>query len=57
MRAKRIRAVFRWTGIAFAIIIILAVQWVFTAAAVYGAMWGIGWLITRLVGDREQISN
>ena len=47
MRAKRIRAVFHWAGIALAIIIILAVQWVFTAAAVYGVMWGIGWLIAR----------
>ena len=57
IRAKRIRAVFHWIGIALAIIIILAVQWVFTAAVVYGVMWGIGWLIARFVGDRQQISN
>lgn len=57
VRGERIRAVFHWTGITLAIIIVLAVQWVFTAAAVYGVMWGIGWLIARLVGDREQISN
>jgi hypothetical protein len=55
MRAKRIRAAFHWAGIALAIIMILAVQWVFTAAAVYGVMWGIGWLIARSAGDRERI--
>ena len=57
MRAKRIKAVFHWTGIALAVTIILVAQWVFTAAAVYGVMWGIGWLIARLMGDREQVSN
>jgi hypothetical protein len=54
MRAKRIKPVFHWAGIVLAVIVILVAQWVFTAAAVYGVMWGIGGLIARLIGDRER---
>jgi hypothetical protein len=57
MHARRIETVFHWAGITLAAFIIIALQWVATAAVVYGIMWGIGWLIARLVGDREQASN
>ena len=57
MREKRIRAVFHWIGIVVAGLIVVVTTWVFTAAAVYGVMRGIGWMIARFMGDREQISN
>jgi len=57
MRAKRIKTVFHWAGVALATFTVLALGWSVSAALVYGIMWGIGWLIARLAGDREQISN
>jgi hypothetical protein len=57
MHARQIKTVFHWAGITLAALIIIALQWVATAAVVYGIMSGIGWLIARLAGDREQASN
>ena len=57
MRAQRIKTVFHWAGVILAALIVIALQWLATAAAVYVIVWGIGWLIARLVGEREQISN
>jgi hypothetical protein len=57
MHARQIKTVFHWAGITLAARIIIALQWVATAAVVYGIMSGIGWLIARLAGDREQASN
>jgi hypothetical protein len=57
MRAKRIKTVFHWAGVALAAFAVFALGWNVTAALVYGIMWGAGWLIARLAGDREQLSN
>jgi hypothetical protein len=57
MRAKCIKTAFHWAGIALATFSVIGLGWNVTAALVYGVMWGIGWLMARLAGDREQISN